>query len=72
MAQQFAQGFDITSSLQAGRSERMPQNMWVNFSDPGLLQVALDTLAVTAWFYRPFLVSRKKPYIIAVFSVQLT
>lgn len=71
MAQQFAQGFDITSSLQIGRSERMTQNVWVNFSDPGLLQVTLDALAVAAWFYRPFLVSGEKPCGIAVFSVQL-
>ena len=39
----------------------MPQNMWMNFSDSRLLQVALDTLAVAAWFYRPFLVPREKP-----------
>jgi hypothetical protein len=49
----------------------MTQNMWVDFPDLGLLQVALDTLAVTAWFYRPFLVPGEKPCGIAVFSVQL-
>ena len=31
----------------------------------------LSALAVTAWFYRPFLVPGEKPCGIAVFSVQL-
>ena len=70
MAQQLTQGLDITSSLQAGRSKRVTQNMWVDFPDFGLLQVALDALAVTAWLYRTVLVSREKPCGIAVFSVQ--
>lgn len=54
-----------------GLDIRVTQNMWVNFSDPGLIQVTLDALAVTAWFYRPFLVPGEKPCGIAVFSVQL-
>ena len=54
VAQNFAQCFDVTATLQAGGCKGMPQGVRMHTAYPGPAQIPPDALAVTARFHRAF------------------
>ena len=64
MTQKFAERFDITTGLQTGGSEGVPEGVRVNLSQRCLFQIALDTFVIAARLYRFCFVSGEKPGVI--------